>query len=130
MWELINNMTDQDVEAMEKNSVYINPVPSPASQCRISQGLPAASLVITIDTNATKQFSSREMTAMILHEIGQALNPLKRGMDGEFAADDYAVARGFKEDIISSLVKGIEIDPASFNNASTAQRIQRLRDLA
>jgi hypothetical protein len=73
-------------------------------------------------------FSSDEGTAIILHEIGHALNPELKNMEGEYTADNYACDRGFSQHIISSLEKGKMIRPSEFSTQSTELRIERLQN--
>jgi hypothetical protein len=84
--------------------------------------------ISSIDINTIKLFSLEEGTAIILHEIGHALNPDLKGMEGEYAADDYACQKGFKEYIISSLEKGKLIIPSEFSTKSTDLRIEHLKN--
>jgi hypothetical protein len=125
--KMVLHLSDADVADIEESAVYFNLVPAPAAQSILNQSLPKGAKIITIDTNMTKRFSTRELTAIILHELGHALNPGKSGMDGEHTADDYAVAKGFKEEIVSSLEKAIQNDPQNFDNDSTLKRIERLK---
>jgi hypothetical protein len=129
MKELITNLSDDDVTAIEQAQIYFNPVPSPASSSKLNKVLSSGSHIITIDINCTEYYTTREVVAMILHEIGHAFNPTLRNTPGEFAADYYAVQKGFAADILSSLEKAIEIDPAHFNNDSTRQRIEKLNQI-
>lgn len=126
MKELITNLSNEDVTAIEQAQIYFNPVPSPASSSRLNKDLPARSHIITIDINCAEYYTAREIVAMMLHEIGHAINPTLTSMPGEFAADDYAVQRGFAADILSSLEKAIVLNPTNFNNSSTHQRIEKI----
>ncbi|MES2277324.1 MAG: hypothetical protein V4592_14950 [Bacteroidota bacterium] len=126
MKELITNLSDEDVTAIEQAQIYFNPVPSPASSSRLNKSLAVGANIVTIDINCIDTFTAREIVAMIMHEIGHAFNPLLRNMPGEFAADEYAIQKGFAADILSSLEKAIQIDPVHFNNSSTHQRIEKI----
>lgn len=74
-------------------------------------------------------FTSGEETSIILHEIGHALNPNLKGIEGEFMADNYTSERGLTDEIISSLEKGKAIRPSEFATKSTEQRIERLKKI-
>lgn len=126
--KLILSLSVDDMSALVDNRIYFNPIFSPASQNKLRLDLETGSNIITIDLNTIKLFSSDEGTAIILHEIGHALNPDLKNMDGENAADDYACDRGFTQYIISSLEKGKLIRPSEFSTKSTELRIERLRN--
>jgi len=127
--ELIYALSDTDLDQIKENSIYFNPVPSPASRSKLNQPLVQGSSIVTIDTNSTSLFSPREVVAIILHEIGHALKPQLTNMEGEYSADDYAVERGFGTEIISSLIISIQRDPANYNNQSTDLRLKRIGKL-
>ncbi len=124
--KLIISLSLTDLDELVKNKIYFNPIFSPASQNKLKKTLDDGSNIITIDLNTIKLFSSDEGTAIILHEIGHALNPELNNINGEYAADDYACNRGFKQFIISSLEKGKLIRPSEFVSKSTELRIERL----
>lgn len=124
--KLILSLSIDDMTALVIHKIYFNPIFSPASQNKLKLDLEKGSNIITIDLNTIKLFSSDEGTAIILHEIGHALNPELKNMDGENAADDYACERGFTQYIISSLEKGKLIRPSEFSTKSTELRIERL----
>lgn len=124
--KLILSLSVNDIKALVDNKIYFNPVFSPASQNKLKLDLENGCNIITIDINTIKLFSSDEGTAIILHEIGHALNPELKNLNGEYAADDYACERGFKQYIISSLEKGKLIRTSEFSTLSTESRIERL----
>lgn len=124
--ELILALSLEDLTELRQNRVYLNPMFSPASLTELRVELPANSKVISIDINTLKIFTPDEGVAVILHEIGHALNPDKKGEIGEYVADDYAVSHSYKNSIISSLQRGIQIRPDEFDNEITHKRIARL----
>lgn len=126
--KLILSLSIDDFNALETNKIYFNPIFSPASQNKLSFGLEKGSNIITIDLNTVKLFSSEEGAAIVLHEIGHALNPDKKNIEGEYAADNYACERGFSQYIISSLEKGKLIRPAEFSTKSTELRLERIKN--
>ena len=117
-----------DITTLVENRIYFNPIFSPASQSKLKLDLERGANIITIDLNTIKLFSSDEGTAIILHEIGHALNPELRNMEGEYAADNYASETGFSQHIISTLEKEKLIRPAEFSTQSTELRIERLNN--
>jgi len=126
--KLILSLSANDMTSLVDNEIYFNPIFSPASQNTLKLNLKKGSNIITIDLNTIKLFSSDEGTAIILHEIGHALKPELKNIEGEFAADNYACDRGFAQYIISSLEKGKLIRPAEFSSKSTELRIERIRN--
>jgi Zn-dependent protease with chaperone function len=126
--KLVLALTESDLETLKENKIFFNPLFSPASQSDLSIDLERGSKIITVDINSLKLFTSDESVAIILHEIGHALNPELKGEDGEFAADDYAVAHNYRESLISALERGKSIRPSEFSKLITEKRIKRLRE--
>lgn len=120
------SLSETDYKILEENNIYINPLFSPASQSDLNINLYKGAKIITIDINSISQLSAEESIAILLHEIGHALNPFKKGENGEFAADDYAVGRNYKEALLKSLHSCKELWPSEFNKEITEKRIQRL----
>lgn len=125
--KLILSLSIDDFNILEAYKIYFNPIFSPASQNKLNLDLEKGSNIITIDLNTIELFSSEEGTAIVLHEIGHALNPNKKNIEGEYLADNYACERGFTKYIISSLEKGKLIRPAEFSTESTELRLERLK---
>lgn len=121
------SLSKDDVQQLVDGHIFFNPIWSPASVSNLNRSLPVPAKIITIDINAMAQFSVEEGVAVILHEIGHAINPDIKGMDGEFIADDYAASRGFGDFIVSSLEQNREKFPQHYDNDSTTQRITRIR---
>ena len=111
---------------MEENNIYFNPLFSPASQSDLNINLYKGAKIITIDINSLKHITSGESVAIILHEIGHALNPFEKGEKGEFVADDYAVDRNYKDALLKSLVSCKKLWPDEFDKKITEKRINRL----
>lgn len=126
--KLILALTGSDLEILKEKKVFFNPLFSPASQTNLSINLERGSKIITIDLNTLKLFTSYESVAIILHEIGHALNPDIKGEDGEFVADDYAVVRNYRDFLISALERGKSIRPEEFSKEITEIRIRRLKE--
>lgn len=126
--KLILSLSLSDFATLETNKIYFNPIFSPASQNKLNLDLEKGSNIITIDLNTIKLFSSEEGTAIILHEIGHALNSEIKNIEGEYAADSYACERGFSRYLISSLEKGKLIRPSEFSTKSTELRLERLKN--
>lgn len=116
-----------DLEQLVAENIYFYPIFSPASQSNLPIALPRSSRIIGIDVNTLKFFSPDESVAIILHEIGHALNSAYKGEEGEYIADDYAACRGYKEHIVGGLERGKKINPSAFDNEITDKRINRLK---
>ena len=125
--KLILSLSKDDFNTLEASKIYFNPIFSPASQNKLNLDLEKGSNIITIDINTVKLFSSEEGTAIILHEIGHAINPDKKNIEGEYAADNYACERGYSQYIISSLETGKLIRPSEFSTKSTELRLERIK---
>lgn len=127
--DLVISLTKEDIEVIITNQILFSPIFSPACQTTIKRMIPECSKIISIDINTMKQFTSQESVAIILHEIGHAMNPEKKGEEGEFIADDYAKDRNFSIHIISSLEKGKKLWKEEFDKPITAKRIERLKEI-
>jgi len=119
-------LNERDYSDLEENNIYINPLFSPASQSDLVIDLPKGAKIITLDINSLKHLSSGESVAIILHEIGHALNPLEKGENGEFVADDFAIDRNYKDALLKSLVSCKKLWPVEFEKKITEKRINRL----
>lgn len=127
--DLALSLSLEDLHSLNSNNIYINPIFAPGSTNKLSIDLQANSLMISIDINSLLPFTIKESTAIILHEIGHAFNPNLRGEQGEFAADDYAITRGYLEHIKSSLEKGISLRPELYDTEITKKRLTRINNL-
>ncbi|WP_379777306.1 hypothetical protein [Flavobacterium sp. GCM10022190] len=127
--ELVKVLSLEDLKFLSDIGVYFNPIFSPASQTNIGKTIEHGSKVITIDINSLRKFTQSESVSIILHEIGHAINPWTKNEEGEYAADDYAIKRGYAEYIISSLEKGKRYWPEEFDKQITQNRIDRIKEL-
>ncbi len=125
---LIDSLSIEDCNLIQANAVYFFVSLSPASQLKVRVLVPIDSNLIFIDGNCFDEFSEFELTSILLHEIGHSLNPDLKSEKGEFNADDYAVKRGYKKSIISSLLKCIEKWPRQFDKKIHHSRILRLQE--
>lgn len=126
--KLIQALTEADINMLKENKIFFNPIFSPASQSDLNIDLERGSKIITIDINTFKKFTSEEGVAIILHEIGHAINSDKKNEVGEFAADDYAIERNYGNSIINSLERGKKIMPDEFICETTEKRILRIKE--
>lgn len=124
---LVLSLSLDDFNLFKDRNIYFYPIFSPASQSSLTINLPTGARIIGVDINVITLFSPEEGAAILLHEIGHALNPSLKGVDGEYAADDYAVCHGYKEHIISGLEKGKLVNPSAFDKETTDKRINRLK---
>lgn len=124
--KLSNALTDKDINEIKDNKIYFNPVYFPGSQSILNNTIEKHSTIITIDLNAIDLFNKEEMCAIILHEIGHALNPTIKGEEGEYTADNYAISRGYKDFIMSSLKLGIKVLPKVYDKEITNKRLDKI----
>lgn len=124
---LLNALTNDDIELLQNSNVRFGMIVAPASQI----SLPAQNTEINLlcfEKHCLNLFNKSEVVAIILHEIGHVFNTNLTGDDHEFSADDYAVERGYKSSIISSLRRGISINLPGFNKPINHRRIERLEE--
>ena len=124
--ELILCLIDEDFIGIVKNDIFLSAFFSPATNAIIKVNLPVNSKIVTFDYNHLLKCSHEERIAIILHEYGHAFNPTKKNAEGEFAADDFAIERGYGKVIKESLLRNIEENPKEFDKDLTHQRIARI----
>jgi hypothetical protein len=129
--QLISSLYNDIIE-IANNSVFFNPLSSPASTSIVNQSIPENSKLITIDINSLKEYNREESIAIILHEIGHALNSMQNEFTAEqkeFTADEYAINRGFGQYLIDALEKGKELHPCEFDKDITEKRIDKIKQI-
>ena len=124
-----DTLSVEDWNELKVRNIFINVVFSPGVVSPVEKELPRDSQLINIDYNFLIKIPERERVAIILHEIGHAMNPLIKQKEGEFIADDYAIDRGFGEDLKNSLERCIIDYPLEFNKPITTERINRINAL-
>lgn len=124
---LFKSLSDDDVLELEKLKVRFGLVIAPASQISLNVGEGVINL-ICFEKHFFRHFTKEETVAVILHEIGHAVNPDLKGDEGEFRADDYAVNRNYRASIISSLSKARELNLPGFDKEINHRRINRLQE--
>jgi hypothetical protein len=122
-------LSSEDWNNLKLNNVFFNIIYSPGVSSPIEKNIPSGSKLISLDVNTLILFPIRQRVAITLHEIGHSLSPNLTGRDGEFIADDYAIDRGFREDLVSSLNYGIVNFPLEFDKPITHERIQRAQNI-
>lgn len=127
--EIGHALTLEDWQLLQQSNIFFNIVFSPGVTSPVEINIPINSQLITLDYNSLIRFEPRQRVAILLHEIGHALNPQLTGKEAEFIADDYAIERGFGEDIVSSLNFGIANFPLEFDKPITHERIQRIQNI-
>lgn len=83
--------------------------------------------LITVDTNYYSKLLPDEFIGILLHEIGHVFNPEIQGMEGEFAADNFAKSKGYAKWIISGLEKGVKNNWMGFEENSCNLRIENIK---
>jgi len=127
--EIGHALTLEDWRLLKQKNVYFNITFSPGVTSPIEIDIPRGSQLITLDFNTLTNYEPRQRVAILLHEIGHALAPGLVRQEGEFNADDYAIGRGYAEDLLNSLNFAIENYPNEFDKPITRERIQRIQNL-
>lgn len=124
--DLVLCLTGDDLNHIKQNNIFFSAAFSPASIATIKINLPPGARVIMFDHNTLLKLEKRERLAILLHELGHAFNPKLKGEEGEFAADDFAIAKGYGIALKSSLEKNITENPTEFDKDITRKRIARI----
>lgn len=128
---LKDSLSDSDIDELIDEKIVFIILVSPASQDILIRDLPKGSKIICFDKNALSSFDPHQITAMLLHEIGHALSPHPKKLDGELNADAYAEKRGFGEAMLSGLRQGLALKLPGFEeNDVFMSRIVHLEGLA
>lgn len=126
--DFIKLLEDEDFVAIDRNSVYFNCFYSPGSMTKVRYNIPIKSKLINIDLNYLKGLQPRERIAILLHELGHAINPEELNNEtNEFNADDFAIAKGFGSDLRNSLITNIKKNPSEYDKEITRKRIERIK---
>lgn len=126
--ELIQSLKDEDFKEIDKKNIYFNCFFSPGSMTDMRYSIPIKSKLINIDINSLKRFKPKERIAILLHELGHAINPGTDSQSSEFNADDFAIARGYGQPLKESLSRNITENPGEFDKEITRLRIARISD--
>jgi hypothetical protein len=126
--EIIACLSEDDFKIIQEKSIYLNVLFGPASTSHIKVALPIGAKIITFDFNHLSKCELSERIAIILHEYGHAFNPTLKGNGGEFAADDFAIERGYGKALKNSLEKSIIENPIQFDKDLSRLRINRIAD--
>ncbi len=126
--ELIQSLKVEDFIEIDKMNIYFNCFFSPGSMTEMRYNIPLKSKLINIDINSLKRLNPKERIAILLHEIGHAINPGTDVQSSEFNADDFAIARGYGQTLKESLTRNITENPEEFDKEITRLRIARILD--
>lgn len=120
-------MTENEIQKMIEDNIYFAGTLSPGSHGLLTN-LPCLYTIYLIiyDIDALNVFTPDEYTAIILHEIGHSFNPEIHGEYGEFAADDFAINKGYDQYIASGLRKGKQNNMIGFDVPINNRRIERI----
>lgn len=125
--KLLNTLSEEEVNNLVEENVFFSQTCSPSAIMKLTN-VPACDIMrlVTIEMTYMRLFLPEEVMGIILHEIGHAFNPDKQKMDGEFAADNFAKAKGYSKWIVSGLKKGLERKLVGFEKETIDQRIKNL----
>lgn len=123
---LIQTLNDEDFIAIDNNNIYFNCFFSPGSMTDVRFNIPVRSKLINIDINFLKRLEADERIAILLHELGHAINPGVDSQSSEFNADDFAISRGYDKALKASLQRNLIDNPDEYDKEITRQRIARI----
>lgn len=125
--DLCDCLTEEEIDRLvEMNSVFIRTF-SPSSKVDLEGiSINGSMVLINIEGNLLGKLLPEEITAILLHEIGHALNPDHTGLDGEYIADNFAAEKGYADWIVRSLEKGLRNNWLGFDQEEIESRKQNL----
>jgi hypothetical protein len=124
--ELLNALSEQDKQGIDRLRIYLNPGFSPASQATTYRQLEPGANIVSFDLNFLERLSAKEVIAIILHELGHIIHPDNDVTQREYNADDFARTRGYGASIASSLNALSTTYPDLYPEELTAKRIKRI----
>ncbi|WP_291076090.1 hypothetical protein [Empedobacter sp. UBA6322] len=124
---LIEALTEEDLNILIEKNVFFTRTYSPSAIMEL-KNVPACETmkIVTFEANYHKLFLPEEVVAIILHEIGHAINFEMNGIEAEFAADDFAKNKGYAKWIIRGLEKGLELNLIGFEKETIELRKENL----
>lgn len=125
--QLVYALTEDEIdELLDLNLTFIRNF-SPSSKIDLtSVQVDGIMTLINIEGVIIKKLLPEEITAILLHEIGHALNPEVSGIEGEFIADNFAAEKGYAKWIVNGLKKGLKNKWLGFNKDEIELRINNL----
>lgn len=126
--DFINSLSDEGLNRIVTDRIFFNAFYSPASNSQTKVAIPVNSKVITFDANIFSRYPKSEQIAMLLHEMGHAVNPTLTGEAGEFAADDFAIKNRYSTALKKSLENFVRDFPKEFDKPITHKRIARITE--
>lgn len=125
---LFSLLSEDEVNSLVEMKVIFIRCSAPSSKVNIKEINAEGELtLITVDTNYYSKLLPDEFIGVLLHEIGHVFNPEIQGIDGEFAADNFAKSKGYAKWIISGLNKGIKNNWMGFEENSCNLRIENIK---
>jgi hypothetical protein len=126
---LFDALSLSDVQNMCDHNIFFARTLSPSCTSVLVNTPSVDSLqLIIFECDHFSLFSPQERTAILLHEIGHALNPGLEGDENEFIADNFAIDRGYGPYIVSSITYGISRNLIGFEQAINQRRIKRIQN--
>lgn len=127
---LFNALTESEIDHLVEMNALLVQSCAPSSRTTIKNINVSGNMVlINIDHSYALRLSKEEVVGVLLHEIGHVLNPNKKDMEGEFAADKFANDKGYGYWIIEGIKKGIKNKWIGFEEGPCLQRITKLNEL-
>mgnify|MGYP001806325428 CR=1 FL=1 len=127
---LFELLSEEEIDRLiDENVVFVRSC-APSSSVVLSNMVINGKLtLINFDHSYYKKLLPEEFVGVLLHEIGHVFNPQLRGMEAEYAADNFAKTKKYAKWIISGLTKGLENNWLGFETNSCQLRIEKLNDV-
>ena len=124
---LLNLLSEDEVNRLLELNVIFVRCSAPSSKVILQDlNVDGELTLITVDTNYYSKLLPEEFIGVLLHEIGHAFNAQINGMEGEYAADNFAKEKGYAKWIVSGLQKGLKNKWMGFEDKSCQLRIENL----
>ena len=125
---LLDLLTEEEIDVLIERNVIFTRTTRPASTLNI----PALNVqgelnIVNFDHFSFRELLPEENVAIILHEIGHLLNANLKGINAEYAADEFAASKGYAKWIARGFRKGIDNEWMGFEKESCKLRTAKLK---
>lgn len=121
---LYYELKEAEIENLIANGYKIIGFWPPSSQLDFE--IEAKSRLIIFDLTYFRRFNNRICTAILLHEIGHCFSS-RQGIEGEFDADDFAIQKGFRNDLLDAMEIEFNSNPTGNFIEERAKRIKSMK---
>lgn len=124
---LLRSLSEDDLTNMQQRNVFFCRSYAPSSVTELKNVPAVASLMlIDFENEYLDNLTAEQTVAIILHELGHVFCPADTLRQREFNADDFAIERGYANDLRTSLEYYIRNFPEKFNDPINGNRLTRL----